>query len=100
MSKLILSFFFALMAISITYSQNMTNKKIGNIIDDISKVTEDKNGYWKFTYEQLPMICITDEKNNRMRIVAAISEMKDVSNKKIKRLWKPTFIQRWTLNMP
>ncbi|WP_241448735.1 hypothetical protein [Aquimarina pacifica] len=60
-------------------NEHMNTDQIGIIIkqkvDTITGIT----GNWKFLYHKVPMYCITDSKNNRMRIISPIVASQSLS---------------------
>ncbi|GAA4271911.1 hypothetical protein U6A24_22680 [Aquimarina gracilis] len=59
---------------SISYAQNMNNISLQEIIEKKADTVGGVVGNWKFIYKETPMLCVTDEANNRMRIIAPITE--------------------------
>jgi hypothetical protein len=57
----------------IVYAQHMDNSKLGLIIKKNADTLDGISGNWKFTYKKVPMLCVTDETNNRMRIISPIT---------------------------
>lgn len=64
-------------------AQEMNNQKLEQIIYLMSDTMTGVQGNWQFFVREVPMFCITDENNNRMRIVAPIKELKDVSKEEM-----------------
>ncbi|AXT20168.1 hypothetical protein D7030_03370 [Flavobacteriaceae bacterium AU392] len=56
------------------FSQNMDNIKLGEIIASVSDSIQGNIGRWQFVIKNTPFICVTDETNNRMRIISPIAE--------------------------
>ncbi len=54
--------------------QYMDNEKLGEIITKNSDTIVGVQGNWQFVYKEVPMMCVTDAKNNRMRIISPITE--------------------------
>ncbi|GAA4279048.1 hypothetical protein JJQ60_07160 [Aquimarina mytili] len=52
----------------------MNNNALREIIHTKSDTLGGVSGNWKFIYKQIPMLCVTDETNNRMRIISPITE--------------------------
>ena len=50
-----------------------------------------ENGAWEFLVGDVKMICLTDETNNRMRIIAPIAEMKDITEEEISAAMEANF---------
>jgi len=55
-------------------AQQMNNNALGEIITKKADTLAGVTGNWQFVYKETPMLCITDSKNNRMRIIAPITE--------------------------
>ena len=77
MKKTILSLFLVF-SFTLGYSQKMNNNKLEKIITTLSDSIEGQTGYWQFKYQKRYFLLITDEKNNRMRIVSPIVEEKEL----------------------
>jgi len=58
----------------VAQAQHMNNETLGDIITQKSDTIAGIAGNWQFVYKELPMMCVTDQKNNRMRIIAPITE--------------------------
>ncbi len=65
---------FILSISSISYAQHMNNSTLRDIIHKKADTLGGVPGNWKFLYKQIPMLCVTDETNNRMRIISPITE--------------------------
>ncbi|MBQ4822492.1 hypothetical protein J8M14_20660 [Aquimarina sp. MMG016] len=52
----------------------MTNEKLQEIITKNADTINGVVGNWQFVYKEIPMLCVTDAANNRMRIIAPIIE--------------------------
>lgn len=66
-------------------AQKMDNKKIAKLLGGVADSINGQTGYWQFKYFDRYFILITDETNNRMRIMSPIaneSELDDVYFKK------------------
>jgi len=58
----------------VSQAQHMNNETLGDIITQKADTLAGAIGNWQFVYKELPMMCVTDQKNNRMRIIAPITE--------------------------
>ena len=67
-------FLVALFSISISFSQNMTNGKMGTIFEKMADSIQGKNGQWQFKVNDVFFVCVTDSTHNRMRIMSPIAE--------------------------
>jgi len=72
-------------------AQKMNNKQLGKILNELSDEIEGELGVWEFKINNMPMICITDENNNRMRIISPVREIKDVTPKELKECMEANF---------
>ncbi|MEO0894980.1 MAG: hypothetical protein AAFY71_01075 [Bacteroidota bacterium] len=75
-------FFFMLMAMiiggPIAFGQKMDNKSLGKILLQEADSVAGQDGYWQLKYGQGSMLVMTDEANNRMRIVHPITYVADL----------------------
>ncbi len=78
MKKLTLLVAFALITFS-SIAQEMDNKKLDKIIHALADTAIGANGAWEFIVGETLMMCISDETNNRMRIISPIKEYKDLT---------------------
>lgn len=60
------------------HSQKMDNKKLEKILNLASDSVQGEMGYWQFKYFNRYFLLITDETNNRMRIVSPIVEEEEL----------------------
>ena len=63
-----------MLSFHVASSQEMTTKKLGNILISVSDSIQGENGRWQFKVKNIIFICITDTKHNRMRIISPITE--------------------------
>lgn len=61
-------------AASLSSAQSMNNEKLETIYRTVSDSIQGSNGRWQFMIDEVPFICLTDETNNRMRIISPIIE--------------------------
>ncbi|MEM6262215.1 MAG: hypothetical protein AAGI38_06895 [Bacteroidota bacterium] len=73
------------------HAQKMDNDALGKILQSISDTVSGQPGAWEFTVRGMPMLCLTDEANNRMRIISPVREMKDVSDEQFKAAMSANF---------
>ncbi|XLS27694.1 hypothetical protein ACJD0Z_10860 [Flavobacteriaceae bacterium M23B6Z8] len=55
-------------------AQDMTAEKINSLIESVSDSASYQNNTVRFNYKNRMLICVTDEKANRMRIISPIAE--------------------------
>ncbi len=56
------------------YTQTMNNSTLQEIITKNADTINGISGNWKFMHKEILMLCVTDETNNRMRIISPITE--------------------------
>ncbi|MEM6719991.1 MAG: hypothetical protein AAF611_11770 [Bacteroidota bacterium] len=66
------------------FAQNMNNTKLGALLAQHSDTIEGIEGNWRFAVNDKLFICLTDENNNRMRIISPITEVANVDEKILK----------------
>jgi len=69
----------------------MDNDKLEKIIYVMSDSVVGTNGVWEMQVKGMPMMCITDQTNNRMRIIAPVKEAKDVTEEEMKAAMEANF---------
>jgi hypothetical protein len=81
MKNIALLFFFLISFNAI--SQSMNNDRIDSLLTDIAKEVKKEGNSWTFKYMRGYMMMITDQTNNRMRIIMPVTEEKKVSKKEL-----------------
>ncbi len=76
--KKLLTLALILAGMNCSFSQNMNNQTLGELITKNADTIGGIPGNWKFIYKEIPMLCVTDEANNRMRIISPITESKNL----------------------
>ena len=69
-----LYFALSLIIFSFIVSAQMDNTRIQEILTKQADTITGITGKWKFSYKDVLMFCVTDEINNRMRIISPITE--------------------------
>ncbi len=68
-------FFIVLISVSaIGFSQEMTNEKLGEVLERVADTIQGGDGRWQLGVKDAILFCITDENHNRMRIITPIAE--------------------------
>ncbi|TBN04062.1 hypothetical protein EYD45_08540 [Hyunsoonleella flava] len=62
----------------------MTNDKLQEIYTSISDSINGQPGGWQFHIKEVPLISITDENHNRMRIISPIADSNSLNEELIK----------------
>ncbi|MGB5463968.1 MAG: hypothetical protein WBM92_11425 [Aureibaculum sp.] len=91
MKKLILLIVFVAFLGFSSQSQNMTSSDLEKIIYVVSDSIRGDNGNWQFMLKGRILVCITDEKNNRMRIMSPIVEQKTLDYSDMLKLMEANF---------
>ena len=71
--------------------QDMTNQRLGELIKRIDEQAKGQTGYWEFTVEGQVIRVITDEKADRMRIIAPIVRSDELDKSGLYRLMQANF---------
>lgn len=61
----------------------MNNERLGELIAKIGTDIEGQPGFWQFKFEQIGLICVTDETHDRMRVMSPIASVEDVKSEHI-----------------
>lgn len=69
-----------LCSMSTLHAQKMDNKALEKILWQEADSVSGENGYWQITYKEGSMYILTDEANNRMRIIHPIAYVKDLED--------------------
>ncbi|MFY0631795.1 MAG: hypothetical protein JXR05_15625 [Flavobacteriaceae bacterium] len=59
----------------------MNIEKMGAVLEKVADSIQGENGRWQFKIKETFLICITDVKHNRMRIISPITEAKRLDEK-------------------
>ncbi|VAW70237.1 FIG01023306: hypothetical protein [hydrothermal vent metagenome] len=71
--------------------QGMNNKHLHELITRIDNKPQGQLGYWQIQYNDIPIVIITDERANRMRIVSPIQSANELSKEKLFRMMQANF---------
>ena len=74
-----------------TQAQDMNNEKLDEIIRSVSDTIQGGNGNWQFIVNGLPIFCLTDETNNRMRFVTPIQHIDEVTDAQMEECMEANF---------
>ena len=59
-------------------AQNMNNELLGKILTQVSDSISGQPGYWEVAYGNMGIIVVTDQKQNRMRMVTPIAYINEL----------------------
>ncbi len=65
--------FFLLFCTTLVEAQQMNNQRLYELIKKNADTIDGLEGRWQFIYKKMPMLCVTDQNNNRMRIITPIT---------------------------
>ena len=86
----LLMIFVAVLGFS-SQAQNMTSSDLEKILYVVSDSIRGDSGNWQFMLKGRILACITDEKNNRMRIMSPIIEQKKLDYADMLKLMEANF---------
>ena len=69
----------------------MNNDKLNSIFHSLSDNVQGQNGHWKFIINELIFICLTDQLHNRMRIIAPIVKLVEVTDEQLSKCMEANF---------
>ena len=69
----------------------MTNQHMDRLLRFAATVQEGQPGYWSVTFQGFPMLVVTDEDHNRMRIMAPVIEVEKLEKEQLIRLMEANF---------
>ena len=83
--------FIFLMPYTKVEAQEMNNETLGEIIYIVADSIKGSDGNWQFMVKDRILICITDQGNNRMRIMSPIIEQKKLDYADMLKLMEANF---------
>ncbi|MGK0386625.1 MAG: hypothetical protein ACI849_001243 [Patiriisocius sp.] len=83
MMKKFLVFFLVFCFAIETNAQDSNNETLDTIISRVADTVTGRPGNWRFVINERLMICLTDENNNRMRIISPITEVENVPEQEL-----------------
>ncbi len=72
-------------------AQDMNNEKLDEVIRSMSDTIQGGNGNWQFVIKGLPIFCVTDQTNNRMRFVTPIMHVDEVTDAQMEECMEANF---------
>ena len=70
----------------------MTLERLDKIVKRLDAEAKNVQGYiWQFKIEKVPVVIVTDEKNDRMRILVAIRSAEDLTPEELNRVMQANF---------
>lgn len=71
--------------------QPMNNKKLAELIGQITSDVVGQPGNWQFLIEKRDILVITDERHNRMRIMSPVTAQENLNANELARLLEANF---------
>lgn len=71
--------------------QNMKNEEIEEVLLEMADEISGSLGYWNFTIDSLPMYCVVDQANNRMRIFSPVSRIDNLKKGQLSSILEANF---------
>jgi len=65
------------------HAQKMNNDQLEEILIQLSDSIVGQHGSWQMIIGETYLMCITDQANNRMRIISPIAEMNDITDEQV-----------------
>jgi len=90
MKRFALLFFLGLLGMSVS-AQNMDNDRLEEILTEVSDSLSGQPGSWQLMIGEVFMLCITDQTNNRMRIISPIVEVDQVTDEQMGKAMEANF---------
>lgn len=69
----------------------MTNARLERILKTMEPSTKGGNGRWEMVRDRIPVLVLTDESHNRMRVIAAAAEVKEVDQQILMTMMEANF---------
>jgi len=69
----------------------MNNETLGQLFQDLNVPVEGSAGHWQISLEHARIICLTDERHNRMRFIAPIRETEGMDAPELTRCLEANF---------
>lgn len=69
----------------------MTNARLERILKTVEPNIKGGNGQWQIVRDGVPVMILTDESHNRMRVIAPAAEVKDVDQQILMRMMEANF---------
>ena len=80
-----------LIAPILSYGQEMNNTNLEEIFKNVCDTVSGGEGAWEITLDGLKMLCMTDSRNNRMRIICPVAEMKEITQEQVMEAMEANF---------
>lgn len=72
-------------------AQEMNNEKMEAIFELVADTLAGQTGQWQMYFGQIPMMCITDEFHNRMRIISPVKKVEESTPAEIMKCMEANF---------
>ncbi len=75
--------FLVICSFHVLIAQDMNNEKLGDILKVTGDTLMGSPGRWEVWIGEVPMLCLTDESHNRMRIISLVKDLAESSREEI-----------------
>lgn len=76
---------------TLTPEKPMTKARLEQILRTLEPNVKGGNGQWQIVRDAIPVMILTDESHNRMRVIAPAAELKDVNQQIFMRMMEANF---------
>jgi len=73
------------------FGQEMTNEEIGKLLSENAGPVEGADGGWQVTVDRRPLLIVTDESANRLRVFTFVAEINQISTEELEVLLRANF---------
>ena len=73
------------------FGQEMTNEEIGKLLSENAGPVEGADGGWQVTVDRRPLLIVTDESANRLRVFTFVAEINQISTEELAVLLRANF---------
>jgi len=75
------------------FSQEMTNQKIEKLLLENTNSVEGSDGGWQAVIQKRPLLIVTDEAANRLRIFTFVANLDEISSEKMEVVLRANFTE-------
>lgn len=76
---------------TLTPEEPMTNARLEEILRTVEPNVKGGNGQWQMVRDGIPVMILTDESHNRMRVIAPAAEVKKINPQVLTRMMEANF---------
>lgn len=91
MHRFVLLLYFSILVFNASAQQRMDNGRLDSIFRVVLDTVDGGAGQWEFVLAETPMLCITDEVHDRMRIISPIKTIAEATAEEIRDCMEANF---------